>query len=175
MARTGRIDILVNNAGATWGAPAEDHTPEQWRRVLDLNVDGLFHLCQSVGRAWMIPNRRGRIINIASIAGLKGHIGSVGTIAYNTSKGAVVQLTRALGAEWGKYNITVNALAPGWFPSRMTEATLARSGEAFAAGTPLHKLGNDGDLKGAALLFASDAGGHITGQILAIDGGASVI
>ncbi len=175
MERTGRIDILVNNAGATWGANAEDHTPEQWRRVLDLNVDGLFHLCQSVGRLSMIPNRRGRIVNIASIAGLKGHVGPTGTIAYNTSKGAVVHLTRALGAEWGKYNITVNAIAPGWFPSRMTEATLAKSGADLAAHAPLKKLGNDNDLKGAALLFASDAGGHITGQILAVDGGASII
>ncbi|HEY0421518.1 MAG TPA: SDR family oxidoreductase, partial [Acetobacteraceae bacterium] len=167
MQRSGRIDILVNNAGATWGAAAEDHTQDAWRRVMDLNVDGLFYLCQAVARAWMIPNRKGRIVNIASVAGLKGNSG---TIAYNTSKGAVVNLTRALGVEWGQHGITVNAIAPGWFPSRMTRATLERSGEDFAARTPLRKLGGPDDLKGAALLFASDAGGHITGQILAIDG-----
>ncbi len=176
MAARGRIDILVNNAGVTWGAAAEDHTPEQWRRVMGLNVDGLFYLTQAVGRAWMIPQRQGRIVNVASVAGLKGHLPtSFGTVAYNTSKGAVITLTQALAAEWGQYGITVNALAPGWFPSRMTQGTLAEHGDAFAARTPLGKLGNSNDLKGAALLFASAAGGHITGQVLAVDGGATAV
>ncbi len=175
MARLGRIDILVNNAGATWGAAAEDHTPEAWRRVMSLNVDGLFYLSQEAGRRWMIPNRQGRIINIASVAGLKGNAGPTGTIAYNTSKGAVVHHTRALAAEWGKYGITVNAIAPGWFPSRMTAGTLGNRVDEFAARAPLGKIGNDSDLKGAAVLFASAAGGHITGQTVAIDGGASII
>jgi gluconate 5-dehydrogenase len=175
MATYGRIDILVNNAGATWGAPAEEHTPEQWRRVMDVNVDGLFYLTQAVARASMIPRCAGRIVNIASIAGLKGHMDSAGTIAYNTSKGAVVMLTKALAAEWGRHGITVNAIAPGWFPSRMTRGTLAEHGEDFARNTPLGKLGGPDDLKGVALLFASDAGGHVTGQVLAVDGGVSVI
>jgi gluconate 5-dehydrogenase len=175
MERYGRIDILVNNAGATWGAAAEDHTPEQWRRVMGLNVDSMFYLSQSVGRLSMIPNAYGRIINIASVAGLKANAGPTFTIAYNTSKGAVVHHTRALAAEWGPHNITVNAIAPGWFPSKMTEATLARSGEAFAARTPLRKLGDADDLKGLAVLYASAAGGHITGQTVAVDGGASLI
>jgi gluconate 5-dehydrogenase len=175
MARAGRIDILVNNAGASWGAAAEDHTPEQWMRVMDLNLNGLFYVTQAVGRAWMIPQRRGRIVNVASVAGLKGNqTGSLGTIAYNTSKGGVVNFTRALAAEWGRHGITVNAIAPGWFPSRMTRGTLAQHGDAFAARTPLGKLGGPDDLKGAALLFASAASGHITGQILAVDGGAVV-
>jgi gluconate 5-dehydrogenase len=175
MARAGRIDILVNNAGASWGAPAEDHTPDQWMRVMDLNLNGMFYLTQAVGRAWMIPQRAGRIINIASVAGLKGNqTGSLGTIAYNTSKGGVVNFTRALAAEWGRHGITVNAIAPGWFESRMTHGTLERHGAAFAARTPLGKLGGPDDLKGAALLFASAASGHITGQILAVDGGALV-
>ncbi len=175
MARAGRIDILVNNAGVSWGAPAEDHTDEQWLRVIDLNLNAMFFLTQAVGRAWMIPQRQGRIVNVASVAGLKGNqTGSLGTIAYNTSKGGVVNFTRALASEWGKYGITVNALAPGWFPSRMTRGTLEKHGDAFAARTPLGKLGGPDDLKGAALLFASGASGHITGQILAVDGGAVV-
>ncbi len=175
MQRAGRIDILINNAGSSWGAPAEDHTPDQWMRVMDLNLHGLFFVTQAVGRAWMIPQRRGRIVNVASVAGLKGNqTGALGTIAYNTSKGGVVNFTRALAAEWGRYGITVNALAPGWFESRMTKGTLAQHGEAFAARTPLGKLGGPDDLKGAAVLFASAASGHITGQILAVDGGAVV-
>ena len=174
MAAYGRIDILVNNAGASWGAPAEDHTAEAWRRVMDLNVDGLFYLTQAVAKAWMIPRKSGRIINIASIAGVIADL-TVSTAAYNTSKGAVIMLTRALAAEWGKYGITVNAIGPGWFPSRMTKGVLAQHGDELTGRTALGKLGNENDLKGAALLLASDAGGHITGQTIFVDGGASIL
>jgi gluconate 5-dehydrogenase len=175
MRRAGRIDILVNNAGASWGEAAEAHSQEAWLKVMDLNLNAVFYLSQAVGRAAMIPAGRGRIVNVASVAGLKGNqTGALGTIAYNTSKGGVVNFTRALASEWGKYGITVNALAPGWFPSKMTRGTLEKHGEAFAARTPLGKLGGPDDLKGAALLFASAASGHITGQILAVDGGALV-
>ena len=175
MQRTGRIDILINNAGASWGAPAEEHTQEAWLRVIDLNLNAVFYLSQAVGRTAMIPAGRGRIVNVASVAGLKGNqTGALGTIAYNTSKGGVVNFTRALASEWGKHGITVNAIAPGWFPSKMTKGTLEKHGAAFAARTPLGKLGGPDDLKGVALLFASAASGHITGQILAVDGGALV-
>jgi len=176
MERMGQIDILVNNAGASWGAPAEDHPIEAWDKVMDLNIRSLFVFAQAVAKASMIPRKSGRIINVASIAGLSGNSAVMKTIAYNTSKGAAVNFTRALAGEWGAYGITVNALAPGFFPSKMTKGLLAAVGEEkMAAHAPLNRIGDDDDLKGAALLFASKAGKHITGQILAVDGGVSAI
>ena len=175
--RLGHVDILINNAGATWGAPAEDHPLEAWDKVMNLNVRGVFLVSQAIGKRSMIPRRYGRIVNIASIAGLGGNtVGTMNTVAYNTSKGAVVNFTRALAGEWGKYNITVNAIAPGFFPSKMTKGVLAQFGaENLARHAPLQRIGDDEDLKGAALLFSSDAGKHITGQILAVDGGVSCV
>jgi gluconate 5-dehydrogenase len=174
--RMGNVDILVNNAGASWGAPAEDHPLEAWDKVMNLNVRGYFLLSQAIAKKCMIPRRSGRIINIASIAGLNGNPSALKTIAYNTSKGAVLNFTRALGAEWGAHNITVNAICPGFFPSRMTAATIKALGEeTMAAAAPLKRLGDDEDLKGVCLLFASDAGKHITGQWLAVDGGVSAV
>jgi NAD(P)-dependent dehydrogenase (short-subunit alcohol dehydrogenase family) len=173
--RLGDIDILVNNAGATWGAPAEDHPLEAWDKVMNLNIRSIFLFSQAVGKACMIPRKRGRIINVASIAGLSGSM-DVEFIAYGTSKGAVVNFTRTLAGEWGEHGITVNALAPGFFPSKMTRGTLQSLGaEKLAAGAPLRRIGDDDDLKGAALLFASAAGKHITGQILPVDGGVSAV
>ena len=174
--RLGDIDILVNNAGATWGAPAEDHPLDAWDKVMNLNVRAVFLLSQAVGRRCMIPRRTGRIVNVASIAGLSGNGPGLTMIAYNTSKAAVINFTRTLAGEWGRHGITVNALAPGFFPSRMTRGTLERLGEeALAAKAPLRRLGDDDDLKGAAVLFASAAGKHVTGQVLAVDGGVSAI
>ena len=174
--RMGDVDILVNNAGATWGAPAEDHPVEAWDKVMNLNVRGYFLLCQAVGKKSMIRRRSGRIINVSSIAGLNGNPPFMKTIAYNTSKGAVLNFTRALAAEWGAHNITVNAICPGFFPSRMTAGLLSAVGEEnMAAAAPLRRLGDDEDLKGVCLLFASAAGKHITGQWLAVDGGVSAV
>jgi gluconate 5-dehydrogenase len=174
--RMGDVDILVNNAGATWGAPAEDHPMEAWDKVMNLNVRGYFLLSQIIAKRSMIPRRKGRIINVASIAGLGGNPAIMNTIAYNTSKGAVINFTRTLGAEWGKFNITVNAICPGFFPSKMTAGILKMAGEDnLAAHAPLRRIGDDEDLKGLCLLFASDAGKHITGQYLAVDGGVSAV
>jgi NAD(P)-dependent dehydrogenase (short-subunit alcohol dehydrogenase family) len=176
LAMAGDIDILVNNAGATWGAPAEDHPLEAWDKVLNLNVRGYFLLAQALGKRSMIPRRTGRVINVASIAGLGGNPAFMQTIAYNTSKGAVVNFTRALACEWGRHGINVNAIAPGFFPSKMTAGLLSAVGEdKMAAHAPLQRLGDDEDLKGLTLLFASDAGKHITGQIMAVDGGVSAL
>jgi NAD(P)-dependent dehydrogenase (short-subunit alcohol dehydrogenase family) len=175
--RLGQIDILVNNAGASWGAPAEEHPLEAWDKVMDLNVRSIFLVSQAVGRLSMIPRRYGRIVNISSIAGLAGNPpGTMNTIAYNTSKGALINFTRALAGEWGRHGITVNSIAPGFFPSKMTKGVLAAIGaDALAKDAPLGRLGDDEDLKGAVVLFASDAGKHITGQVLAVDGGVSAV
>ena len=174
--RMGRVDILVNNAGATWGAPAEDYPVDAWDKVMNLNIRGYFILCQQVAKRCMIAQGGGRIINLASIAGLGGNPPDMQMIAYNTSKGAVVNFTRALAAEWGKHNITVNAICPGFFPSKMTASTLKTFGEeTLASHAPLLRLGDDEDLKGITLLYASDAGKHITGQCLAVDGGVSIV
>jgi gluconate 5-dehydrogenase len=172
----GHIDILVNNAGATWGAPAEDYPLEAWDKVMNLNIRSIFLVSQAVGKRSMIPRKYGRIINIASIAGLAGNPPGMQTIAYNTSKAAVINFTRTLAAEWGVHGITVNAIAPGFFPSKMTAGLLAALGEEqMAAAAPLRRLGDDEDLKGPVVLLASDAGKHITGQTLPVDGGVSAL
>lgn len=175
--KLGHVDILINNAGASWGAPAEDHPIEAWDKVFNINIRGLFLLTQQIGKRSMIPCRYGRVINIASIAGLRGNPpGVMQTIAYNTSKGALVNFTRTLAGEWGQHGITVNALAPGFFISKMSQALIKSIGEEVLIGhAPLGRLGDDEDLKGATLLFASGAGKHITGQILAVDGGLSAV
>lgn len=175
--KLGTIDILVNNAGASWGAPAEEHPVAAWDKVMNLNVRGYFILSQQVARDSMIPNRHGRIINIASIAGLNGNPPGMQTLAYNTSKTAVIGFTRTLAAEWGRHGITVNAICPGFFVTKMAAGLIDSLGGAgeMAKQAPLGRLGDDEDLKGLALLYASDAGKHITGQWLAVDGGVSVV
>ncbi len=176
LAELGHVDILVNNAGATWGAPAEDHPLEAWDKVMNLNVRSIFLMCQAIGKRSMIPRRYGRIINTASIAGFSGNGSShMQTIGYNTSKAAVINFTRTLAGEWGQYGITVNALAPGFFPSKMTRGMLDSMGDEAAQRAPLRRLGDDEHLKGAVLLFAPMAGKHITGQTLAVDGGVSAV
>jgi gluconate 5-dehydrogenase len=152
----GAVDVLVNNAGTTWGAPAEDYPAEGWNKVMGLNVNALFFLSQAVGKKSMIPRRSGKIVNVASVAGLAGNPPAMQTIAYNTSKGAVVNLTRALAAEWGRHGINVNAICPGFFPSKMSQGILDRIAP------------------GAVAFFASEASRHVTGQCLVVDGGAFV-
>ncbi len=142
---------------------------------MSLNVDAQFFLAREVGRRSMIPRRSGKIVNIASIAGLFGNPPEwdMQTIAYNTSKGALIAMTRALAAEWGRYNINVNAICPGFFPSKMTRVTLDRIGESVLAMTPLARLGGEDDLKGSVVFLASEASRHVTGQALVVDGGCT--
>src|SRR4051812_40123029 len=172
----GKIDILVNNAGATWGAPAEDHPVEGWDKLVSVNLTGAFLLSQQIAKRSMIPNKWGRIINTASVAGLTASDPRVArTVAYNTTKHGLVGLTRQLAAEWGEHGITVNAICPGFFPSKMTRATLDSMSKLLIEVTPTGRLGNDEDLKGLAVLLASEASRHITGQAIAVDGGATII
>ena len=173
----GPIDILVNNAGTTWGAATVDHPLEAWKKVLDLNLTAMFVCSQEVGKRCMVPRRSGKIVNIASILGLVGTADTTrpGTIAYAASKGGVVNFTRALAAEWAQYNINVNAIAPGFFPTKMTRGLQEILGDKAASKAPLNRVGGPEDLKGLAVLFASDACSFITGQVVAADGGATCI
>ena len=176
MARWGRIDILVNNAGATWGAPMEEHPLDAWQKVINLNLTAVFVLTQAVGKATMIPRRSGKIINIASIAGLSGtdpHF--MATIAYNTSKAGVVNFTKSLACEWARYNVHVNAIAPGVFPSRMTRGMIDRAEQYILDHTPLKRMGTDQDLKGVTVLLASGASDFITGTVIPVDGGFAAL
>jgi gluconate 5-dehydrogenase len=172
LAQLGEVDILVNNAGANWAAPMEDYPLEAWLKLLTVNLTSVFLLTQTIGRRSMIPRRHGKVLNVASIAGLRGNRPDEGEmIGYNTTKGGLVNFTRTLAAEWGEHNINVNALAPGFFETKMTRGLLAKVGDELTAHAPLGRLGDEEDLKGPALLLCSEAGKHITGQILAVDGG----
>jgi len=176
LAKFGRIDILVNNAGATWGAPAEDHPLEAWDKLVNVNLTGAFLLAQRIAKKSMIPAKWGRVINVASIAGLLGQDPRFApTAAYTATKHGLVGLTRQLAAEWGVHGITVNAICPGFFPSKMTKATLGTTGELIREWTPNRRLGNDEDLKGLAVLLASEASRHINGQSIGVDGGSSIV
>jgi NAD(P)-dependent dehydrogenase (short-subunit alcohol dehydrogenase family) len=168
----GRIDILINNAGTSWGAPVETMTLEQWNKVIETNLTGTFLFSQTVGRA-MIAQRRGKIINIASVAGLRGSSPNFSAIGYSSSKGGVIIFTKDLACKWGMHNIQVNAIAPGWFPTDMSEKIIERNKESLLASIPLGRFGGPQDLKGAAIFLASSASDFVTGHTLVVDGGQS--
>lgn len=171
----GTIDILVNNSGASWGAPAVEMPYEAWQKVLDVNLNGTFLMAQAVGKV-MIQQQSGKIINIASVAGLGGtHPDFMDTVGYNASKGAVITLTKDLASKWGKYNINVNAIAPGFFPTKMSQVLIERSNDYLIKATPLARLGSDDDLKGVALFLASAASNYITGDTIVVDGGMAAM
>jgi NAD(P)-dependent dehydrogenase (short-subunit alcohol dehydrogenase family) len=170
------VDILVNNAGATWGAPLQDLPLEAWDKVVRTNVDGTFFMSRAVALHMIQRGQGGKIINIGSVAGLRGADPRLmQTLAYNTTKGAVVNFTRDLAAKLAEHNITVNCICPGWFPTKMSSGLLDQVGERLLDGIPLKRFGGENDLKGIAILLASDASAYITGQVIAVDGGATAI
>jgi NAD(P)-dependent dehydrogenase (short-subunit alcohol dehydrogenase family) len=169
----GGIDILVNNAGASWGAPAEEYPLEGWNKVMALNATAVFVLSQAVAKSCFIPKRSGNIIVVASTAALRTGM-HMNAAAYFASKAAALHLTRALACEWGPHGIRVNAICPGFFPSKMASGLLSTIEAEVIARTPLGRIGGGTDLQGAAVYLASDASRHVTGQYIAVDGGASI-
>jgi gluconate 5-dehydrogenase len=171
LARHPRVDILVNAAGISWGASALDMPIDRWRSVLDVNATGTFLCCQAFGRS-MVAAGHGRIVNVASVAGLVGQAPELmDAVGYTASKGAVVALTRDLAVKWAPHGIAVNAVAPAFFPTRMTKGLIDAGEDRLAALSPMGRIGRPGELKGAVLFLASDASSYVTGQILAVDGG----
>lgn len=168
--RFGRVDILINNAGTSWGAPVEEMKLEHWNKVIETNLTGTFLFSQAVGK-FMVQQRRGKIINISSVAGIQGAPPEFQAIGYHASKGAVIAFTRDLACKWGAHNIQVNAIAPGWFPTHMSQVVIERNREAFLKNIPLGRFGGDSDLKGVAVFLASAASDFVTGHTLVVDGG----
>ena len=170
LSRFQKIDILINNAGASWGAPVEEMKLEHWNKVIETNLTATFLFSQAAGR-FLVRQRRGKIINIASVAGLRGAPPELQAIGYHASKGGVIAFTKDLACKWGAHNIQVNAIAPGWFPTHMSAVVIARNEEALLARIPLRRFGGDDDLKGAAVFLASEASNYVTGHVLVVDGG----
>jgi NAD(P)-dependent dehydrogenase (short-subunit alcohol dehydrogenase family) len=169
----GRVDILVNNAGTVWGAAPEDIPLRGWQKVVDVNLTGVFLCAQSVGRAMIGKGDGGKIVNIASVAGLHGAPAEVvNALPYHATKGGVIALTRDLAWKWARHGINVNAIAPGWFPSDMANFVIERSPE-LADRIPLGRFGGPEDLKGAVVFLASRASDYVTGHTLVVDGGQS--
>jgi NAD(P)-dependent dehydrogenase (short-subunit alcohol dehydrogenase family) len=171
--RFGQVDILVNNAGVSWGERPEVMTLAQWQKVIDINLTGAFIFSQAAGRE-MLKRQYGRIINIASIAGLQGNVNGPFYAGYAASKAGLMGLTRELAAAWGRHGIRVNAIAPGFFPSRLSDASIKLVEEGIKKTTPLGRVGQPGELKGVAVFLASDASNYITGQTIVVDGGRTI-
>ena len=172
MQKFGRIDILINNAGTGAVAPAEDITDEQFGNEMNIDLFGSFRVARAVAKKAMIPAKYGRIINIASMYGLVGNK-IAGSAPYHAAKGGVVNMTRALAAEWGKYSITVNSICPGYFYTPLTKETL--DSDFFQANAktmiPEERYGNEGELDSAAIFLASPSSSYVTGVNLPVDGG----
>jgi NAD(P)-dependent dehydrogenase (short-subunit alcohol dehydrogenase family) len=170
--RLGRVDILVNNSGTSWGASPEDVPLEGWQKVIDVNLTGAFLFAQAVGRVLIKQGDGGKIVNIASVAAFRGAPPeAMNAIPYNASKGGLVAMTIDLAVKWARHGIHVNAIAPGWFPSDMSEKVLERAGSTLLAHVPLGRYGSSFDLKGAAAFLCSRASDYVTGTTVVVDGG----
>lgn len=169
----GSLDILINNAGISWGAMPEDMPLEQWRKVLDVNLTGCFLFAQAAGRE-MLKQNSGSIINIASIAGLTSSANGPFYAGYAASKAGLIGLTRELAASWGRKGIRVNAVAPGFFHSRLADAVIDIYERSIQENNVIPRVGSEGELKGVTVFLASDASSYITGQTIAVDGGMTV-
>jgi len=169
----GKVDVLVNNAGISWGAMPEEMPLAQWQKVLDVNLTGCFLFAQIVGRE-MLKNNSGSIINIASIAGLKSSANGPFYAGYAASKAGLIGLTRELAASWGRKGIRVNAIAPGFFHSRLADKVIDIYERSIQENNVIPRIGEEGELKGAAVFLASDASSYITGQTIVVDGGMTV-
>ena len=169
----GKVDVLINNAGISWGAMPEDMALDKWRQVLDVNLTGCFLFAQAVGRE-MLKRQTGSIINIASIAGLTSSANGPFYAGYAASKAGLIGLTRELAASWGRKGIRVNAIAPGFFHSRLADAVIDLYERSIQENNVIPRVGSEGELKGVAVFLASDASSYITGQTIAVDGGMTV-
>lgn len=171
-AALGPVDLLVNNSGTSWGAPAEQMPLDAWRKVMDVNATGTFLCSREMASRLIARGAPGAILNIASVSGLRGSAPEILDAAgYSASKGAVIALTRDLAVKWARHGIRVNALAPGFFRTAMTDRVLDRAEQALARTVPLGRVGGEDELLGAALFLLSPAAGYVTGQVLAVDGG----
>src|SRR5262249_7600642 len=146
VAEFGRIDVVINNAGTSWGAPVEEMKLEHWNKVIETNLTGTFLFSQAAGKV-MAAQRKGKIINIASVAGIQGAPPQFQAIGYHASKGGVIAFTKDLACKWGAHNIQVNAIAPGWFPTNMSQVVIERNKEYFLEHIPLRRFGGSDDLK----------------------------
>ena len=173
IAAYGRLDILVNNAGVTWAAAPEAMPLDKWRKVIDTNLTGTFLFSQAAGRE-MLKAGYGRIINVASIAGLIASVNGPHYAAYAASKAGIMGLTRELAASWGRQGIRVNAIAPGYFHSRLADGAIEMVEPELKATSPMGRVGADDELKGVVVFLAADASNYITGQVLVVDGGWSI-
>jgi NAD(P)-dependent dehydrogenase (short-subunit alcohol dehydrogenase family) len=174
VAEFGAVDVLVNNAGTVWGATPEDMPLEGWRKVVDVNLTGVFLCSQAVGRVMIDQEQGGKIVNIASVTGLVGVPPEImNSVAYNATKGGVIAFTRDLACKWAAHGITVNAIAPGWFRSAMSSFVTDNHSDALLDRIPLRRLGGPDDLKGAIVFLASAAADFVTGHTLVVDGGES--
>lgn len=174
MAAYGRLDILVNNAGVSWGERPESMPLDKWQKVIDINLTGAFLFAQAAGRE-MLKREYGRIINISSVSGLQSSPDGPHYVGYAASKAGLFGLTRELAATWGRQGIRVNAIAPGFFHSRLADTVIEHAEPALKALNPIPRVGDAGELKGVAVFLASDASNYITGQVIAVDGGRTIV